>query len=131
MSAPERSVPEAPAPRTSTPERSAPAAHLSLPRPPGSAGRAPDPAAILGASRALVEGTLRAQGQMVGFSCRQAEHGLAVGRAMLTSGSLAAALALQARYFGQAFDDALAQTRELSRLSSELLRAGLQSLGRR
>ena len=141
-SVPQRSAPETPAPRASVsptpaPERAVPETHLSLPHPPESAGcapdragRAPDPAAVLGASRTLVEGTLRAQGQMIGFTCRQAEHGLAVGRAMLTSGSLPAALALQARYFGQAFDDALAQTLELSRLSTELMRAGLQSLGR-
>ena len=134
-SVPQRSAPETPAPRASVPptpapERAVPETHVSLPYPPESAGRAPDPAAMLGASRTLVEGTLRAQGQMIGFTCRQAEHGLAVGRAMLTSGSLPAALALQARYFGQAFDDALAQTLELSRLSTELMRAGLQSLGR-
>ena len=86
---------------------------------------------MLGASRTLVEGTLRVHSQMIGFTCRQAEHGLAVGRAMLTSGSLPAALALQAKYLGQAFDDALAQTLELSRLSTDLMRAGLQSLGRR
>jgi len=95
-----------------------------LPRPLPAA----DLAAMVRASRTLVEGSIRVRSQMIGFGCRQAEHGLAVGRAMLASGSLPAALALQAEYLGQAVDDALAQTLELSRLSSDVVRAGLESL---
>ncbi len=117
----ETPVLETPVPATPVPET----------QPLGTAGHVPDPAAMLGAGHSLVEGTLRAHGQMIGFTCRQAEHGLAVGRAMLTSGSLPAALALQAEYVGRAFDDALAQTLELSRLSTDLMRASLRSLGRR
>jgi hypothetical protein len=89
---------------------------------------APDLAAMFLAHRTLIEGSLRVRGQMVGFACRQAEHGLAVGRALLASGSLPEALALQAKYLGQAVDDALAQSLELSRLSSNVVRAGLDSL---
>jgi hypothetical protein len=103
-----------------------PAPHVDaiLPRPLA----APDPTAMFRAGRTLVEGSIRVRSQMIGFGCRQAEHGLAVGRAMLASGSLQAALALQAEYLGQAVDDALAQTLELSRLSSDVVRAGLESL---
>lgn len=104
------------------PEPAAAAAPLAA------AGGPPDLAAMLGAGRMLVEGTLRARSQMIGFGCRQAGHGLAAGRAVLTSASVPQALALQARYVGQAFDDALGQTLELSRLSADLIRAGLQSL---
>ncbi len=98
---------------------------------PAPGGRAPDLAPIFQASRTLVEGSLRVPGQMVGIGCRQAEHGLAVGRALLAGGSLPAVLALQASYLGRAVDDALAQTLELSRLSAEVVRAGLESLRQR
>ncbi len=65
---------------------------------------------------------------MIGFGCRQAEHGLAVGRALLAGGSLPEVLALQAEYLRGTVDEALAQTLELGRLSSDVVRAGLESL---
>lgn len=88
----------------------------------------PDLTVMLGAGRTLVEGALLARGQMIGFTYRQAEQSLAASRAMFASGSLPEALALQTKYLGRALDDALTQTLELSRLSTDLVRAGLQAL---
>jgi hypothetical protein len=105
----------------------APGGEANRPRPLA----APDLAAMFLAHRTLVEGSIRVRTQMIGFSCRQAEHGLAVSRALLASGSLPEAMSLQAKYLGQAVDDALAQTLELSRLSSDVLRTGLESLRQR
>ena len=76
----------------------------------------------------LVEGSIRVRSQMIGFGRRQAEHGFAFGRAMLAGGSLPEVLALQAEYLGRAVDEALAQSLELSRLSTAVVRAGLESL---
>jgi hypothetical protein len=97
------------------------------PAPARTAGQ-PDPTAMFRAGRILVDGSVRVRSQMIGFGYRQAEHGLAFGRAMLAGGSLPEVLALQARYLGGAVDDALAQTLELSRLSTDVVCAGLESL---
>jgi Phasin protein len=98
-----------------------------VPPPARAAAPAPDLTAMFQAGRALVEGSIRVRSQMLGFGCRQAEHGFALGRAMLAGGSLPEVLALQAKYVGRAVDDALAHTLELSRLSTDVVRAGLES----
>jgi hypothetical protein len=91
-------------------------------------GQAPDLSAMLRASHSVIAGSIRVRSQLVEFSCRQAEHGFAFGRALLAGGSLPTVWALQARYLARAFDDALAHTLEVSRLSTDVVRAGLESL---
>jgi hypothetical protein len=91
-------------------------------------GQAPDLSAMLRASHSVIAGSIRVRSQLVEFSCRQAEHGFAFGRALLAGGSLPTVWALQARYLGRAFDDALAHMLEVSRLSTDVVRAGLESL---
>jgi hypothetical protein len=113
------------APAAAEPAPAADSVSVSMP---WATGPTPDLTAIFEAGRTLVEGSNRVRGQMIGIGCREAEHGFAVGRAMLAGGSLPEVLALQAEYLGRAVDDALAQTLELGRLSTEVVRAGLEAL---
>jgi Phasin protein len=106
----------------------APAADPISMRPPWGAAQGPDLTAMLQAGRTLVEGSIRVRSQMIGLGCRRAEQGLAVGRAVLAGSSLPEVLTLQAEYVREAVDDALAQTLELGRLSTDVVRAGLESL---
>jgi Phasin protein len=127
--APAPAAPAAPAPAAPAPAEPASASAGTSPtRAPWAAGPGPDLTAMFEASRALVEGSIRVRSQMIGFGCRQAEHGLAVGRAMLAGGSLPEVLTLQAEYFQGAVGDALAQALEVGRLSADALRTGLESL---
>ena len=100
------------------------AADETVPAPARLPGQTPDLTAMVRASCALVEGSMRVRSQMIGFGYRQAEHGFAVGRAVLAGGWLPAVLSLNAEYLGRAVDDAL----ELSRVSTDVVRAGLESL---
>jgi hypothetical protein len=83
---------------------------------------------MLRASQSLIAGSIRVRSQLIEFSCSQAEHGFAFGRALLAGASLPKVWALQAQYLGRAVDDALARTLEFSRLSTDVVRAGLGSL---
>ncbi len=110
-------------------EPAAPAA-VAEPVPPRAAGAGADLTAMFQASRTLIEGLIRVRAEMIAFGWRRAEHGFALGRALLTPGSLPQLLAVQAEYLQEAVEDALAQNLELGRLSSDVVRAGLES-GRR
>lgn len=122
----DRGAAEAAAPEPAAPAEPVPAAAEPSPIP-WVAGQGPDLSAMFQAGRTLVEGSIRVRSQMIGFGCRRAEHGLAVGRAMLAGGSLPKVLALQVEYLQGAVDDALAQTLELGRLSADVVRTGLGS----
>jgi hypothetical protein len=63
---------------------------------------------------------------MIAFTWREAEHGLAFGRAILASRSLPELLALQTAYLGETLGRTLTHTVELARLSGDALRAGLR-----
>jgi hypothetical protein len=91
-------------------------------------GQASELGAMLRASESLIAGSIRVRIQLIEFSCRQAEHGFAFGRALLAGGSLPKVWALQAQYLGRVVDDALAHALEFSRLSTDVFRAGLGSL---
>jgi Phasin protein len=92
---------------------------------------APEPALATAEMRwpghSLVEASMRIRGEMIAFTWRQTEHGLALGRAILASRSLPELLALQTTYLGETLERTLAHTLELTRLSSDMLRAGLQA----
>jgi hypothetical protein len=77
-------------------------------------------------SSSLVEGSVRIRSEMIAFTWRQTEHGLALGRAILASRSLPELLALQTAYLGETLERTLAHSLELARLSTDLLRAGVQ-----
>ena len=116
---PPSSVDEPPAPAAAAaalPEPVAAAAELALAN-----------AAMPWPSRSLVEGSIRIRSEMIAFTWQQTEHGLALGRAVLASRSLPEIVALQTAYLGDTLERTLAHTRELARLSTDMLRAGLQS----
>jgi hypothetical protein len=113
------SMAESPAPAAAAaalPEPGAAAAELALAN-----------AAMPWPSRSLVEGSVRIRSEMIAFTWQQAEHGLAVGRAVLASRSLPEIVALQTAYLGDTLERTLAHTLELARLSADMLRAGLQA----
>jgi Phasin protein len=77
-------------------------------------------------SSSLVEGSVRIRSEMIAFTWRQTEHGLALGRALLASRSLPELLALQTAYLSETLERTLAHSLELARLSTDMLRAGVQ-----
>ena len=78
-------------------------------------------------SSSLVEGSVRIRSEMIAFTWRQIEHGLALGRALLASRSLPELLALQTAYLSETLERTLAHSLELARLSTDVLRAGVQA----
>jgi hypothetical protein len=108
--------PGAPAAAAAPPEPVAAAAELALVN-----------AAMVWPSRSLVEGGIRIRSEMIAFTWQQTEHGLALGRAVVASRSLPEILALQTAYLGETLERTLAHTLELARLSTDMLRTGLQA----
>jgi hypothetical protein len=78
-------------------------------------------------SSSLVESSVRIRSEMIAFTWRQTEHGLALGRAILASRSLPELLALQTAYLSETLERTLAHSLELARLSTDMLRAGVQA----
>jgi hypothetical protein len=78
-------------------------------------------------SSSLVESSVRIRSEMIAFTWRQTEHGLALGRAILASRSLPELLALQTAYLSETLERTLAHSLELARLSTDMLRTGLQA----
>jgi len=77
-------------------------------------------------SSSLVEGSVRIRSEMIAFTWRETEHGFALGRALLASRSLPELLALQTAYLSETLERTLAHSLELARLSTDMLRAGVQ-----
>jgi hypothetical protein len=88
---------------------------------------APAIAAISWPGSGLLEGSIRVRSEMIAFTWRETEHGLALGRALLASRSLPEILALQTAYLGETLERTVAHSLELARLSTDLLRAGVPS----
>ena len=117
-----------PAPSSHVDEPLAPSATAAaLPEPVAAAAElALASAALPWPGRSLVESNIRIRSEMIAFTWRQTEQGVALGRAMLASRSLPELFALQTAYFGETLERTLTHTLELARLSTDLLRAGLQ-----
>lgn len=103
------------------------AAAADLPEPSAAAaGLSPASAAMPWPSSSLVEGSVRIRSEMIAFTWRQTEHGLALGRALLASRSLPELLALQTAYLSETLERTLTHGLELARLSTDMLRPGVQ-----
>ena len=105
----------------------APASAVAEPAPAADAAFLPEPrvATMPRPSRSAIAAGMRLSGETIAFTWREAEHGLAAGRALMACRSPAELLALQAAYVGATLERTRAHSLELARLSSELLRAGL------
>lgn len=116
--------PPAPPPAVDVPPAPAAVAAASEPVA-AAAGLALATAAMSWPGNSLVEGSIRIRSEMIAFTWRETEHGLALGRALLASRSLPEILALQTAYLGETLERTVAHSLELARLSTDVLRAGV------